>query len=63
VSGYIGGNSNAVMQYNFANGSACKLFETMDSITALRYAPSGKFIVVGSKEGKAIIYEPQTGRK
>lgn len=40
-----------------------KLCEVVGNITALKYAPSRKYIAIGSEEGKAIIYEPHTGRK
>jgi WD40 repeat protein len=51
------------MQFNFGDGSTVKLYEAMGNITALKYAPSGLYIAIGSEEGKAIIYEPQTGRR
>lgn len=58
-----GGKNNAVLQFNFANNSTIKLHEVLGNITALKYAPSGKYIAIGSEEGKTIIYEPQTGKR
>ena len=40
-----------------------KLLETLGSVTALKYSPGGKYVAVGSEEGKTIIYEPFSGRK
>lgn len=51
------------MQFNFADGSIFKLCEAIGNITALKYAPSGRYIAIGSEEGKTLIYEPGTGKR
>lgn len=40
-----------------------KLLETLGRVTSLRYSPGGKYIAVGSEDGKTTIYEPFSGRK
>jgi WD40 repeat protein len=51
------------LQFNFADGNTFKLCEATGNITALKYAPSGRYIAIGSEEGKALIYEPGTGKR
>jgi WD40 repeat protein len=60
---HSGGKNNAVLQFNFVDGSTFKLCEAMGNITALKYAPSGRYIAIGSDEGKTLIYEPNTGKR
>jgi|688.fasta_scaffold980902_1 transcription initiation factor TFIID subunit 5 len=50
------------MQYNFADGQEIKLYDTKGNITALKYAPSGKYIAIGTEEGKTLLYDPNTGK-
>jgi WD40 repeat protein len=52
----FGGKNNAVLQFNFADSTTIKLCEATGNITALKYAPSGKYIAIGSDEGKTLIY-------
>ncbi len=63
ISSYEGGKNKTVSQFNFSQQSSVKLLETLGSVTALKYSPGGKYVAVGSEEGKTIIYEPFSGRK
>ena len=63
ISDEEGGQNRIVSQYNFADQSSIKLLETLGRVTSLRYSPGGKYIAVGSEEGKTTIYEPFSGRK
>jgi WD40 repeat protein len=39
------------------------VLETVGNIIAIKYAPSGDYIAIGSEEGKCIVYDPKTEQK